>query len=217
MRLHDARTLALVGDVHLAGAASRPTFRRDGKQFHPRPGHPLGATGHRLGGRQDAGGDSAPGRPASRLQRCRHSHGAHLDIPAFDGQHLPLNLYLPKQAESRKLPTLVLVHGGPSSSTYLLWKPVVAFWTSLGFAVVEPNIRGSTGFGIAWQDGDNKEKRADAMKDMESIDTWAKAQPWCDGKQIVVGGISYGRLQHGAARPHPSSRRCGRRASMDPG
>jgi dipeptidyl aminopeptidase/acylaminoacyl peptidase len=128
---------------------------------------------------------------------------------------LPLNLYLPKEAESRKLPTLVLVHGGPSGSAYLLWKPVVAFWTSLGFAVVEPNIRGSTRFGIAWQDADNKGKRADAMRDMESIHNWAKAQPWCDGKQIVVGGISYGGSWRCSLSP--VSRCCGQQASMDRG
>jgi protease II len=192
VRLHDAKTLALVGDVHVAGAASRPTFRRDGQQFAlglATPSAPpdmvsvdvttLAVTPLRADRRP---GFDAAASPTARI----------VEIPAFDGQHLPLNLYLPKTAESRRLPALVLVHGGPSASAYLLWKPVVAFWTSLGFAVVEPNIRGSTGFGIAWQDADNKEKRADAMRDMESIHAWAKAQPWCDGKQIVVGGISYG-------------------------
>jgi dipeptidyl aminopeptidase/acylaminoacyl peptidase len=121
---------------------------------------------------------------------------AHIEnIPAFDGQKLPLNVYLPPSATGsapNKHPILVLVHGGPSGSAYLRWSATVAFWTSMGFVVVEPNIRGSTGFGATWQSGDDKEKRADAMKDMETLNTWIRAQPWCDSGRIVVGGISYG-------------------------
>jgi dipeptidyl aminopeptidase/acylaminoacyl peptidase len=175
--------------------------RRRGLQTHlsprrtavrTRPGHPVGPTGHRLGGRQDAGGDSAPGRPASGLRRRRHSDGAHRGDPGVRRSAPATQPLPPEGGREPEAADPGARPRRPFGSAYLLWKPVVAVWTSLGFAVVEPNIRGSTGFGIAWQDGDNKEKRADAMRDMESIHAWAKAQPWCDGKQIVVGGISYG-------------------------
>jgi len=48
------------------------------------------------------------------------------------------------------------------------------------------------GFGIAYMDADNREHRGDALRDMETLNTWARAQPWCDGDRIVIGGISYG-------------------------
>lgn len=112
-------------------------------------------------------------------------------LTAFDGRTLPTNLYLPAHATG-KLPTLVLVHGGPSGSSFIGWSATVGFWTAMGFAVVAPNIRGSTGFGLDYTDADNLGKRADALKDMETINRWARAQPWCDGERLVIGGISYG-------------------------
>ena len=104
---------------------------------------------------------------------------------------MPLNLYLPAHATGR-LPTLVLVHGGPSGSSTIGWSSTVGFWIAMGFAVVAPNIRGSTGFGIDYMDADNRERRADAVRDMETINRWARAQAWCDGERLVIGGISYG-------------------------
>jgi len=110
---------------------------------------------------------------------------------AFDGRTLPMNLYLPAGATG-KLPTLVLVHGGPSSSAKITWSATIAFWCAMGFAVVAPNIRGSSGFGIEYEQADNRDKRGDAVKDIETVNRWARAQPWCDGDRIVIGGISYG-------------------------
>ncbi len=52
------------------------------------------------------------------------------------------------------------------------------FLTSLGYAIVEPNIRGSTGFGLAYVAADDKEKRGDGLCDVESVRAWALAQPW---------------------------------------
>jgi dipeptidyl aminopeptidase/acylaminoacyl peptidase len=65
------------------------------------------------------------------------------------------------------------------------------FYTGLGYAVVEPNVRGSTGFGRAYERADNGQKRMDAVKDMEAVGRWAIAQPWCDGRAVLLGG-SYG-------------------------
>jgi len=57
---------------------------------------------------------------------------------------------------------------------------------------MEPNIRGSTGFGRSYEMADNREKRGDALKDMATVNAWAKAQPWCDADRVVVWGGSYG-------------------------
>src|SRR3954463_8591737 len=63
---------------------------------------------------------------------------------------------------------------------------------SQGYAFVEPNIRGSTGFGRAYEMADNREKRADAMKDVETVNKWLRTQPWCDGERLGIQGGSYG-------------------------
>ena len=112
-----------------------------------------------------------------------------VQVPAFDGLSLPINLYLP-QTQGRHA-TIVLVHGGPTSSAFAAWSPEVRFWTALGYVVIAPNIRGSSGFGVAFQRADDKDKRAGALADVETINRWARAQPWCDGNLIIMG-TSYG-------------------------
>jgi dipeptidyl aminopeptidase/acylaminoacyl peptidase len=57
---------------------------------------------------------------------------------------------------------------------------------------VEPNIRGSTGFGRAYEMADNGPKRLDAVKDLEAVGKWAASQKWADPKKLVVYGGSYG-------------------------
>jgi dipeptidyl aminopeptidase/acylaminoacyl peptidase len=113
-------------------------------------------------------------------------------VTAFDGKSIPVNVYLPPDAAARRLPTIVLVHGGPSGSSAIGWSYPVGFWAAMGFAVLAPNIRGSTGFGLDYMAADDGARRGDALRDMESVNRWARAQPWCDGDRIVIAGISYG-------------------------
>jgi dipeptidyl aminopeptidase/acylaminoacyl peptidase len=112
-------------------------------------------------------------------------------LRAFDGGTIPVNVYRPDGATGR-LPALVLIHGGPSGNAKIAWSPTIGFWTAMGFAVIAPNIRGSSGFGIEYEQADDREHRIDAVRDVESVNQWARAQPWCDGDKLVIGGISYG-------------------------
>ena len=112
-------------------------------------------------------------------------------LRAFDGRSIRVNVYLPDGATGRR-PTLVLIHGGPTANAKITWSPTVGFWTAMGFAVIAPNIRGSSGYGIEYAQADDREHRIDAVRDVESVNQWARAQPWCDGDKLVIGGISYG-------------------------
>lgn len=116
------------------------------------------------------------------------------NVPAFDKLSIPVNVYLPADAGAgaRKHPTIVIFHGGPASSSSVRWNPYVRFFVSLGYVVLEPNVRGSTGFGRAYEMADNREKRADWLKDLEAVNAWTKRQPWCDPERVVVWGQSYG-------------------------
>lgn len=115
-----------------------------------------------------------------------------VEVPAFDGLKLPTNVYLPAGAAGKKLPVLVIYHGGPGGSSAIRWSSTVRFFTSLGYAVVEPNVRGSGGFGRAFEMADNGPRRLDAFKDIETTARWAAAQPWADKDRMVVYGGSYG-------------------------
>lgn len=114
-------------------------------------------------------------------------------VKSFDGTPIPVNVYLPRGLDaSKKLPTIVSFHGGPASSSSIAWNYSARFFTSQGFAFIEPNIRGSSGFGRAYEMADDREKRADALKDVEAVNRWARAQAWCDGDRVVIHGGSYG-------------------------
>jgi dipeptidyl aminopeptidase/acylaminoacyl peptidase len=113
-------------------------------------------------------------------------------IPAFDGKPIPVHAYLPRSAAGTKLPVIVEFHGGPAASSTVGWKPRAQFFVAQGYAWVEPNVRGSTGFGRAWEMADNREKRGDVLEDMASVNAWVKAQPWADPDKVVIFGGSYG-------------------------
>lgn len=113
-------------------------------------------------------------------------------VPTFDGQKVPINVYLPGAIAGRKLPVVVQVHGGPQYASKIRWSPVVSFFVSRGYAVVQPNVRGSTGFGKAWERGDNGRKRMNAIRDLAAVNRWIRGQPWADKSRLVVSGGSYG-------------------------
>jgi dipeptidyl aminopeptidase/acylaminoacyl peptidase len=98
----------------------------------------------------------------------------------------------PADGDEKKLPVIVVYHGGPSGSSAIRWSPGARFFTALGYAVVEPNVRGSGGFGRAFEMADNGPKRLDSFKDVETTARWAASQPWADASRMVVYGGSYG-------------------------
>jgi dipeptidyl aminopeptidase/acylaminoacyl peptidase len=113
------------------------------------------------------------------------------EIKAHDGLKLPINVFLPKN-RSGKLPVIVSYHGGPAGSSQIRWSAIAAFFLSQGYAWVEPNVRGSGGFGRAFEEADNGPKRLEAFQDIERTGRWAASQPWADSSRVVVFGGSYG-------------------------
>ncbi|HTE54731.1 MAG TPA: prolyl oligopeptidase family serine peptidase, partial [Kofleriaceae bacterium] len=194
VRLLDARSLRPIRTVETGlGAAFPGPFRADGKSFSlvlSRPDAPtdIHAVDVRTGAITPLRAERRPGSADAPPIASSIA-----EVPAFDGLTIPVNLYLPEEQTrgKSKLPTVVLVHGGPSSSAYASFNPEVRVLSSMGFAVVQPNIRGSTGFGLAYEKADDREKRGDALRDIETVNTWARAQPWCDGRLVIMGG-SYG-------------------------
>jgi prolyl oligopeptidase PreP (S9A serine peptidase family) len=114
-------------------------------------------------------------------------------IASFDKLKIPLNIYLPRAMPAqKKLPVIVSVHGGPAYSSRIGWNALTSFWVSRGFAVVEPNVRGSTGFGKKFEMADNGPKRMDVLKDLDAVNQWIRRQKWADSNRLVIYGGSYG-------------------------
>jgi dipeptidyl aminopeptidase/acylaminoacyl peptidase len=90
-------------------------------------------------------------------------------------------------------PVLIDIHGGPESQAVPVWSPFTQFLVKeMGFAVIAPNVRGSSGYGRTYLDLDNGENREDAVKDIGALLVWIGAQKDFDAKNVFVSGGSYG-------------------------
>ena len=87
---------------------------------------------------------------------------------------------------------IVSIHGGPEAQArpgfQSRWN---YFVNELGIAIIEPNVRGSSGYGKTFVALDNGMKREDSVKDIGALFDWIRAQPDLDADRIVVYGGSY--------------------------
>jgi dienelactone hydrolase len=90
------------------------------------------------------------------------------------------------------LPTVFLVHGGPTSQDSDSFSPGVAAWVDAGFAVVRVNYRGSTGYGSAWRDAIEHRVGLTELDDIRAIRDWAVQAGLADPSRIVLSGGSWG-------------------------
>ncbi|HEY0420303.1 MAG TPA: alpha/beta fold hydrolase, partial [Acetobacteraceae bacterium] len=112
---------------------------------------------------------------------------------SFDGTKIPGFWMLPKgKAPQAGWPVVVWVHGGPASQTRANFRPDIQMLLSQGYAVLMPNMRGSTGYGRAYMLADEVEKRPDMMRDLEAAHAWVAARPEADASRIGIMGQSYG-------------------------
>ncbi|HEX9171989.1 MAG TPA: prolyl oligopeptidase family serine peptidase [Telluria sp.] len=111
---------------------------------------------------------------------------------ARDGREIPALLTLPPGA-GKNLPLVVLIHGGPwVRGTSWRWDPENQFLASRGYAVLEPEYRGSTGYGSAHFKAGWKQWGLAMQDDIADGARWAIAQGYADPKRICIAGASYG-------------------------
>jgi len=90
-------------------------------------------------------------------------------------------------------PVVIDIHGGPEEQYRPGWDPFVQFLVNeLGYAVVAPNVRGSSGYGKSFLALDNGVLREDALRDIGSLLVWIGVQPGFDRGRVAVMGGSYG-------------------------
>ena len=169
------------------------------------------AQGERL-----AFGFAAPNRPrdayvldlaTNRLEAWTHSEAGAVDpakfvtprlaqFPTFDrtdGRQRQIPVYVYEPTSAGPHPVLIVLHGGPESRFRPGFDPWVEFVVNeLGFAVVAPNVRGSSGYGKSYLALDNGILREDAVKDVGALLVWLGLQNAYDAKRVVVSGGSYG-------------------------
>jgi dipeptidyl aminopeptidase/acylaminoacyl peptidase len=104
-------------------------------------------------------------------------------------------------------PVIIDVHGGPESQSVPTFNPFTQFLVrEMGFVVIQPNVRGSSGYGKTFLNLDNGEDREDSVKDIGALLVWIGAQRGLDAKRVFVSGGSYGGYMSLAALVHYSDR-----------
>ncbi len=112
---------------------------------------------------------------------------------SFDGREVPAFLYLPKDApKDRSLPVLLSIHGGPEIQEQPYFWAVYQYFVRRGYAVLAPNIRGSSGYGKTYLALDNGRQRWGALKDIAAAVDWVGRHPALDKKRVAIFGASYG-------------------------
>lgn len=115
-----------------------------------------------------------------------------ISYPAADGLEIRGYLTLPPGREPTSLPLVVLAHGGPASRDHLefdWWGQALA---AQGYAVLQPNFRGSTGYGRAFLEAGYGEWGRKMQTDLSDGVRWLAAQGTIDPARVCIVGASYG-------------------------
>lgn len=112
--------------------------------------------------------------------------------PSSDGLQIPAYLTLPKGVEARNLPAVIVPHGGPWYRDSWGYNSFAQFLANRGYAVLQPNFRGSTGYGKKFIDASNKQWGDKMQDDVTWGAKYLIAQGIADPKRIGIMGGSYG-------------------------
>jgi len=119
-----------------------------------------------------------------------------VEFPTFDrvdGKARQVPAYVYEPVVPGPHPVLISLHGGPESQFRPGFDPWIQYVVNeLGFAVVAPNVRGSSGYGKTYMALDNGILREDAVKDVGAMLVWIALHKEFDAKHVVVAGGSYG-------------------------
>jgi dipeptidyl aminopeptidase/acylaminoacyl peptidase len=144
---------------------------------------------------------------ANRLEAWTHSEAGAVDLAKFvtprlaqcptfdrtDGRERQRPVYIYEPSTPGPHPVLIVLHGGPESQFRPGFDPWLQYVVNeLGFAVVAPNVRGSSGYGKTYLALDDGVLREDAVKDVGALLVWLSLQTAFDSKHVVVSGESYG-------------------------
>jgi len=114
-------------------------------------------------------------------------------IAARDGASIPAYLTLPPgRADAKGLPAVVLPHGGPSARDDWGFDWLSQFLAARGYAVLQPEFRGSAGYGDAWRNENAYRNWRTAMSDIADSARWLQSQGIADPKRMAIFGWSYG-------------------------
>ncbi len=114
-----------------------------------------------------------------------------VEFESSDGVRVPAFVYRPN-ARAPNVPVLFMVHGGPEAQWRPGFRADLQHYVDRGIMVIAPNIRGSTGYGRAYHQLDDRERRLDAVCDLCEMAEAVAGWPEVDANRIGAMGQSYG-------------------------
>ena len=191
LELYDATTLERVREVPMPGLGSAGgAFSKDGKHIgltFTSPSEPGDVWTYDIDADSLTRLTTSP-NPVAREEFVEPELHR---FASFDGESVPAFLYRPRDAQG-DVPVIVWIHGGPESQYVPSFNPLVQYFVHRGYAVVAPNVRGSTGYGKRYHRLDDKRKRLDSVRDLEGLHAWLVDTPGVDASRTALVGGSYG-------------------------
>jgi dipeptidyl aminopeptidase/acylaminoacyl peptidase len=111
---------------------------------------------------------------------------------ARDGTPIEAVLTLPRRREAKNLPLIVLPHGGPIARDSESWDWWVQYLAEQGYAVIQPNYRGSSGYGTAFLKLGEGEWGLKMQDDLNDAITYLAKEGIADSRRVCIAGASYG-------------------------
>jgi protease II len=129
---------------------------------------------------------------------------------SFDGRTISGIVSSPPPRFTGRRPVIIDIHGGPEAQARVGFMGRESYFINeLGIAVIEPNVRGSSGYGKTFLKLDDGFKREDSVKDIGSLLDWIAQQPDLDPSRVIVTGGSYGGYMSLAVSVHHADRIAG--------
>jgi acetyl esterase/lipase len=111
---------------------------------------------------------------------------------ATDGTQVPAYLTLPPGSTGKNLPAIVMPHGGPSARDEWGFDWLPQYFAARGYAVIQPNYRGSSGYGDGWYQRNGFQSWRTAIGDVNDAGRWLVSQGIADPSKLAIVGWSYG-------------------------
>ena len=133
------------------------------------------------------------GRQDANLDEAQLAHTKPITVPGAAGIAIPGYLTLPPGSQpGQRLPAVVLPHGGPYARDRWGYDPLVQVIASRGYAVLQLNFRGSTGYGEQWRDAGHQAWGTIMHEDITAGAHWLIEQGIADPARLAIVGWSYG-------------------------
>lgn len=122
-----------------------------------------------------------------------------ISYESWDGRSISAYVYRPEGRSENSCPGLMWIHGGPTSQFLDTFDAQVQYFVSQGYAVMLPNVRGSSGYGREFEDLNNGDWGHGDLRDVIAGAQWLKSLPEVNPGRIGITGTSYGGIMSMAA------------------